>query len=94
MLNFWEYADCLHIIKTFMEQEYKIDNYICEKASKIPLAYTTSEDGEHEIQVELDLIHLKFRSYIDDELKKEEPTNYDEIIQGFTFDDLISWATA
>lgn len=35
---------------------------------KVGLAYTTSEDGEHEIQAEYDLVNFKRNTFVDGEL--------------------------
>ena len=60
------------------------------------LAYTTYEFGdgkEHEIQVDFDLLNLKYLNYIDWELVLEEPrdclSDFIDEIAGCGFDDMI-----
>ncbi len=57
-------------------------------------AYTTLTDEEIPIQVTLDLVSMKLETYLDHHLVESIDYDYDTIMSGFRFDDLISgWQT-
>lgn len=60
----------------------------------VPLAYTTSEDGESEIQVNLDLVRLRIVSNVDGVPESVEEFNSIEQLvrhlEGIDFDSLVS----
>ncbi len=63
--------------------------------SKVSLAYTSVENGEHTIQVDADLTAISIKKYIDDQLIEERKyTSLAELseneLDGMTFDELVS----
>ncbi|MGP1611682.1 MAG: helicase-related protein [Catonella sp.] len=97
------------IIK-FINEEYEEENTLEDFDERFPnlsdigLAFTTTPDGQHEIQTSLDLINFKLNTYVDSTLIESNAYTYDkedtasrkELLQikndvGFwNFDDLIS----
>ena len=97
------------IIK-FINEEYEEENTLEDFDERFPnlsdigLAFTTTPDGQHEIQTSLDLINFKLNTYVDSTLIESNPYTYDkedtasqkELLKikndiGFwNFDDLIS----
>ena len=71
-------CDVLRAVNAYLVREFGKDS----RLTRIPedgifhLAYTTNEFGdnkEHEIQVDFDLLNLKYLNYIDDVMVLEEP---------------------
>lgn len=65
-----------------------------EELGHIPIAYTTTEDGDHEIEVEISLIDYSIDQYVDGELvSRVAYENLGELIEKelrfLDFDDLI-----
>ena len=86
----------LQYIKNFVEisTEFTDENQF-DSLSDIALAYTTSEDGLHEIQVSANLVDYSINQYIDDKLVSTE--QYDSLddmtekaLKWLDFDDLVS----
>lgn len=66
-----------------------------DNLSKIPLAYTTTEDGMHPIQVYADIENLKIQYYYDGFIYGEELFKCEEQMMDFlstmSFDELVSY---
>ena len=82
------------IINDFCKSEYDCEADFGD-CSKIPLAYTSSEDGLHEIQVYADIEHLRIRYYYDgfifgEELFKKDSDMID-FLKAMTFDSLVTY---
>ena len=91
-------CDLLKAVNRYLRREF--DEYAVLK--RIPedgifhLAYTTYEFGdgkEHEIQVDFDLLNLKYLNYIDGKLVLEEPRECEQEfideMKACEFDDII-----
>lgn len=86
----------LQYIKNFNEisTEYTDESQYAD-LSNIALAYTTSEDGKHEIQVTANLVDFTINQYIDDKLVYTEQYNSlddmtEQALKWLNFDDLVS----
>ena len=82
------------LINDFCESEY---DHGCEfnDLEHIGIAYTTSGDGEHDIQIEVDLVNYKMLSIIDGEIAQEVQFDsleqlIDEELEGLDFENLIA----
>ena len=53
---------------------------ISEIPDVIPLAYTTSDNGDFEVRVEFDLKNLKWKEYINEDLFREEKMSLHDFI--------------
>ena len=91
-------CDLLKAVNRYLVREFDED----AKLERIPedgifhLAYTTYEFGDgkvHEIQVDFDLLNLKYLNYIDGKLVLEEPrdclSDFINEIEGCNYDDMI-----
>jgi hypothetical protein len=82
------------LIMEFIEKEYDGDaNY--DDLSKVDIAYTTTEDEKHEIQVSVDLKNYAINQYIDETLVNSD--KYDSLaelieygLEHLYFDELVS----
>jgi len=54
------------LIRDFCAVEYQIEEVDFSNPEHIGLAYTTTEDEQHEIQVEVDLLHFSVSQLVDD----------------------------
>ena len=88
----------LKAVNRYLVVEFGVDSEIKEvpKDGIVHLAYTTYDfdDGEeHEVQVDFDLINLKYLNYIDNELVLEEERDTEESfiseIEVCDFNDII-----
>ena len=101
-LNFSEYVvekaedleEAKKVIENFCKREYGEDTEVdFSNLSKVDIAYTTTEDGQHNIQVVADLINNKTITYLDE--KQIEELQYSSLeklsfdIDHSTFDDLV-----
>lgn len=82
------------MIDDFCMKEYKSGANF-DNMAKIPLAYTTTEDGKHTIQVYADIENLRVQYYYDgfiygEELFKMEDQMMD-FLQTMTFNELVSY---
>lgn len=76
----------------------EFDSLMYEKVEDIPqvveIAYTTTEDGDHEVQVNFDLNDLSWKEYIDNTLwRVERRTTLQEFIDEIEhagFDEIVS----
>lgn len=82
------------VIENFCKREYGEDTEVdFSNLSKVDIAYTTTEDGQHNIQVVADLINNKTITYLDE--KQIEELQYSSLeklsfdIDHSTFDDLV-----
>lgn len=88
------YEKAINLINDFCVDEYGSEADT-SSLNNISLAYTTTEDGEHEIQVEADLYDKAIRYQLDGEVYKEE--QYNEIgdlikngLTGLNFDEMVA----
>lgn len=85
------------LIMEFIAEEYdggELRPFDYMDLGKIEIAYTTTEDGEHEIQVVINLIEYSLNQYIDEELV--DSTKYGSLdnlikyeLRYLSFDDLV-----
>ena len=82
------------LIKEYTEEEFQSEPDF-SNLEKVGLAYTTTEDERHEIQVDADLVNFKIVMSIDD--KKVKETSYDTLqdlinrqLEGLEFSTLVS----
>lgn len=86
----------LQYIKNFIEISTEAtDENQFEDLSDIALAYTTSEDSEHEIQVTANLVDFSINQFIDDKLVYTEQYKSledmtEQALKWLDFDDLVS----
>ena len=86
----------LQYIKNFTEISTEgTDENQFDDLLDIPLAYTTSEDNQHEIQVTANLVDFSINQFIDDKLVYTEKYNSlddmtEQALQWLDFDDLVS----
>ncbi len=82
------------MIEDFCKREYGSEADF-GNMEKIPLAYTTSEDGKHTIQAYADIEHLRVQYYYDGFIYGEELYKCEEdmmdFLQTMTFDELVSY---
>lgn len=81
-------------IKDFCINEYGEDSKVdFGNLSKVDLAYTTTEDGKHEIQVSADLVNNRLNTYLDgkeyESIKYPTLGDLEKEIENTTFDDLV-----
>ncbi len=88
----------IEALNDFYVKEYGSDSEITEipESKILSLAYTTYDFGdgvERDIQVDFDIVNLKYLNYIDDELVLEEPrSSIDDFIaeiESCDFNDII-----
>ena len=71
-------------IINFINHEYDEENRLEDFDERFPelndigLAFTTTPDGNHEIQTSIDLINFKLNTYVDSTLIESNPYTYDE----------------
>ena len=61
------------LIDAFLREEYDSDvgaDY--QDLSRVDVAYTTTSDGEHELQISVNLLHFSLDIYIDERLSASE----------------------
>lgn len=86
----------LQYIKNFTEISTEgTDENQFDDLSDIPLAFTTTEDNEHEIQVSANLVDFSINQFIDDKLVYTEKYNSledmtEQALKWLDFDDLVS----
>lgn len=86
----------LQYIKNFTEISTEgTDENQFDDLSDIPLAYSTTEDSEHEIQVSANLVDFSINQFIDDKLVYTEKYNSledmtEQALKWLDFDDLVS----
>lgn len=92
-------ADVLEVLQGYYNEafpEEETDVYAERIGDVFPLAFSTSEDGRHELQVDLDLAGFRFNFLVDNEvISATECVSYDEIIgilQSWDFDRFIGEA--
>ena len=84
------------LIEEFIQEEYGEDTAaIFDDMTNVGVAYTTTEDDKHEIQVSVDLEHLKMNTFVDNTLVISVQYHdlqdlIDNGLTGMAFDDLIS----
>jgi hypothetical protein len=59
-------------IMEFIVREYESEDIEFNDLSNIDIAYTTTEDDEHEIQIKADLLNFSLNTYIDDILVNKD----------------------
>lgn len=85
-----------NLIDAFCREEYSQDEGAdYSDPTNVGIAYTTTEDGKHEIQVAVDLTACKINTFVDDRLvSSEEYVTLDNLIRngltGMSFDELVS----
>ena len=82
------------LIQDFCQQEYGSDADFSD-LEHVSLAYTTTEDGGQEIQVEADLVHFVLTKYLDSQVCDEYHYNSlkeltEAELSGMTFDELVT----
>ncbi|MBQ3427526.1 MAG: DEAD/DEAH box helicase family protein [Clostridia bacterium] len=82
------------LISDFYEQEYGDESADFSNLHKVSLAYTTTEDGASEIQVDADLVDYRIIKYLDNhEVEREQFKDlYDMVENGLSdlnFDELV-----
>ena len=82
------------LISDFYEHEYGDDSADFSNLHKVSLAYTTTEDGASEIQVDADLVDYRIIKYLDNhEVEREQFKDlYDMVENGLSdlnFDELV-----
>jgi hypothetical protein len=78
------------LISEFCLEEYNSDADF-SNLEKISLAFTNTEDEEHDLQVEADLIHKELHYFVNNKLVNTEKYNEEDMLGVFscmTFDDL------
>lgn len=92
-------ADVLEVLQGHYNETYpeeETDVYEEQIGDDFPLAFSSTEDGEHELQVDLDLAHFRFNFLVDNEIVRAmECASYAEIIdilQSWDFDRFIGEA--
>lgn len=83
------------LLREFCLAEYENDVVDFSDLTRIPIAYTTTEDEQHEIQVYVDLIGAQIITMVDtNQVDVEEYESIDEMISDvlpyLDFDDLVS----
>lgn len=77
--------------REFLECAYKNPDEIPEV---IPMGYTTSDNEQHEVQVNFDTRTLEWKEYIDGELKttskRDSIEEFIDEIDGIDFDSIVS----
>ena len=82
------------IIRDFCADEYQVEEVDFSNPEHIGIAYTTTEDEKHEIQVEVNLLDFSISQLVDDVcVEKRSYSSLRELIDseltGLNFDDLI-----
>lgn len=78
-----EYLDLLIALNKYSGDEgdgFEQYGKISEIPDVIPLAYTTSDNGDFEVRVEFDLKNLKWKEYINEDLFREEKMSLHDFI--------------
>lgn len=81
------------LINLYCNDEFDSDADFSD-LSKVGVAYTTTEDGNHTVEAIVNLIDYKFETYVDDKLFKEETyadlkDMIDNCLHSLSFDDLV-----
>ena len=86
----------LELVSIYMDAEFgENETYeFPENLSEINLAYTTTEDEQHEISADLNLIDFRIQTKIDDQIvRTEQYSSLQDIVEngldGLLFDDLV-----
>lgn len=86
----------LELVSYYMDAEFgeNEDYAFPDDLSNINLAYTTTDDELHEITADLDLIHFRIETKVDDKVvRTEQYSSLQEIVEngleGLLFDDLV-----
>lgn len=85
-----------NLIDAFCREEYRQDEGAdYSDLANVGIAYTTTEDDKHEIQVAVDLAEFKINTFVDGKLvSSEEYVTLDNLIRngltGMSFDELVS----
>ncbi len=92
-------ADVLEVLQGYYNETYpeeETDVYEEQIGDDFPLAFSSTEDGQHELEVDLDLANFRFNFLVDNEvISSTECTSYEEIIgilQSWDFDQFIGEA--
>ena len=93
-VTYTELDEAQGIINEYMQKELQHESADYSDLRKVQVAFTETEDGKHEIQVELNLVDFALVKYVDnkvvEELKYDSLSNLIENeIEGMTFDDLV-----
>ncbi len=93
-VTYTELDEAQGIINEYMQNELQHESADYSDLRKVHLAFTETEDGKHEIQVEANLIDFAIVKYVDDKVVEEK--KYDDMsdlidneLEGMTFDDLV-----
>ena len=93
-VTYTELDEAQGIINEYMQKELQHESADYSDLRKVQVAFTETEDGKHEIQVELNLVDFALVKYVDDKVVEE--LKYDSLsdlieheIDGMTFDDLV-----
>ena len=86
------------LIDTFVREEYDSDvgaDY--QDLSRVDVAYTTTSDGEHELQISVNLLHFSLDIYIDERLSASEAyQSLEDMVENclpyLDFDEMVSTA--
>lgn len=93
-VTYTELDEAQGIINEYMQKEFQHESADYSDLRKVQVAFTETEDGKHEIQVELNLVDFALVKYVDNKVVEE--LKYDSLsdlieneIEGMTFDDLV-----
>ena len=94
----WD-AQCLtsakNLIRDYCRREFEDDKKVdFSDLSKIPVAYTTTEDEKHEIQAYINLVDFRVETFVDDKcVQIEQYDSLEEMVEdalpSLCFDDLV-----
>ena len=86
--------EAMRVINEYVQEEFDSDSADYEDLRAVSLAFTTTEDGEHNIEVNVNLIDFSLLKYVDKTLVEE--VKYDTLrelvrneLEGMSFDDLV-----
>ena len=89
-----DFEKAVSVINAYVKEEFDSDSADFEDISRVGLAFTHTEDGEHTIDVAANLINFSIEKYVDGQLTEE--IKYDSLaelikneLEGMSFDDLV-----
>ena len=89
-----ELDEAMRVINEYVKEEFDSDSADYEDLRAVSLAFTSTEDGEHNIEVNVNLIDFSLLKYVDKTLVEE--VKYDSLaelirneLEGMSFDDLV-----
>ena len=89
-----ELDEAMRVINRYVKEEFDSESADYEDLRAVSLAFTSTEDGEHNIEVNVNLIEFSVLKYVDKTLVEE--IKYDTLselitneLEGMSFDDLV-----